>query len=103
MSKQYRVKVDIPGKLIFFKNRKIRSPFSLKINEGEIDLLKSTMISSGVSEYTIEDYKDDVKEDVWNDDVIIPENVETVVEELIDEEEPTTLLGKLLRDDKNGE
>ena len=104
MNTKYNVIVKKPGKMVFFRNRKIRSPFILEIDESEINLVKSAMISGAVteSEYSIELITDDVKEETW-EDIIIPEKEEVVIEDLVEEEEPKTLLEKLLRDDENGE
>lgn len=102
---KYNVIVKKPGKIIFFNNRKIRSPFTLEIHESEINLLKSAMVAGAITEsqYSIELITDDdVQEETW-EDVIIPEKEEVVIEDLVEEKEPKTLLEKLLRDDENGE
>lgn len=101
--KKYCVKIETPGKTIFFRNRKNRSPFTLEIFESEIKMLEAAMRASAVADYSISEITDDVKEDTWEDIIVSPISEETVVEELIEEEEPKTLLDKLLRDDKNGE
>jgi len=105
--KKYIVRVETPGKLIFFKNRKIRSPFTLEVSDSDLELLKATMTSSAIDKYEIKDYKEKEKsenDDVW-ENVIIPKDKEVVIEEMFikEENEPSTLLEKLLRDEKNGE
>jgi len=103
--KKYKVRVETPGKLIFFKNRKIRSPFILEVVDTDLELLRSTMTSSAIDNYSIEEIKEKNDNDVW-EEVITKEKV-VVVEDLYteqdEEEEPSTILGKLLRDAKNGE
>jgi tmRNA-binding protein len=101
--KKYRVRVETPGKLIFFKNRKVRTPFELDLTEHELEIFKVSLHLAGVEEYSVNEIKktdDDVEESI-----IIPQKEEVVIEDLnIDEiDEPTTILEKLLRDDKNGE
>ena len=102
--KKYRIKVETPGKLLFYKNRKIRSPFTIDINEDGLELFKATMISSGVDNYGFEEIKkEDKVDDEW--EIAIVEDKDVVIEDLYedDEEDPSTLLGKLLRNEKNGE
>ena len=102
--KKYRIKVETPGKLLFYKNRKIRSPFTIDINEDGLELFKATMISSGIDNYGFEEIKKaDTVDDEW--EIAIVEDKDVVIEDLYedDEEEPSTLLGKLLRNEKNGE
>ena len=102
---KYKVTVETPGKLIFFKNKKIRSPFILEVADTELELLRSTMTSSAISNYSIEEIKEKDDNDVL-EDIVIKEKV-IVVEDLYteqdEEEEPSTLLGKLIKDAKNGE
>jgi hypothetical protein len=98
---KYRVVVETPGKLIFFKNRKIRSPFTLEVDGKDLKLLKMTMSSNDIRKFIIEEINK--AENVW-EKLVTKE--ETVVEELFDvveEVEPKTLLEKLLKDEKNGE
>jgi len=103
--KKYKIKVETPGKLLFYKNRKIRSPFTIDINEDGLELFKSTMISSGIDTYGFEEIKkEDKVDDEW--EIAIVEDKDVVIEDLYedDEEDPSTLLGKLLRNEKkNGE
>ena len=103
--KKYRVKVGTPGKLIFFKNRKIRTPFVLEIDINDLELFRSTMISSAINNYEFEEIKEgDKVDDEW--EKVIVKDQDVVIEDLYDEEEkePSTLLEKLLRDEKkNGE
>lgn len=102
--KKYKVIVESRGKVIFFRNRKVRSPFTLEISESEINLLKSTMVAGAVKDYKIEEITaDGDEEESWEKIILDTPKEETVIEELIEEEEPKTLLDKLLRDDKNGE
>jgi len=100
--KKHKVKVEIPGKVIYFKNRKIRTPFVLELTTSELEKFKFTLYAAGVEEYSVNEIKgtDDVEEDV-----IIPQKEEVVIEDLNieDIDEPSTILEKLLRDDKNGE
>lgn len=103
--KKYKVRIEVPGKVIFFNNRKIRSPFELELADNEIDLFKLTMTSNGISKYTIEDIED-IKEDDKNtwEEIIAVKDAEVVIEDLyIEEDEPNTILEKLLRDERNGE
>lgn len=100
--KKYKVRVETPGKLIFFKNRKVRTPFELDLTDHELERFKVSLHLAGVEEYSVNEIKetDDVEEYIF-----IPQKEEVVIEDLnIDEiDEPTTILEKLLRDDKNGE
>ncbi len=103
--KKYMVEVRDIGKLIFFKDKKIRSPFVLELADSDIELFKRTMAANGVEQYEIKDFKEDVDNDIWNETVIPDEDKEVVIEDLFVEEakEPSTILEKLLKDDKNGE
>jgi hypothetical protein len=99
---KYKVRVGMTGKMIFFKNRKIRSPFELELTKHELDRFKISLHQAGVEEYSVSEIKetDDVEETMF-----IPQREEVVIEDLnIDEmDEPISILEKLLRDDKNGE
>jgi hypothetical protein len=107
--KKYKVIVKTRGKLIFFKNKEIRSPFTLDVADSELELLRSTLISSAIDKYEIEEIKDtntNPDDDFW-EDIIVPKEKDIPIEELCveqgEEKEPSTLLEKLLRDEKNGE
>ena len=102
--KKYKVRIETPGKVIFFKNRKIRTPFVLELTEGEVKLFHMTMTSHGIEKYEIEEIKQNTDEDVWEE--VITKDKEVVIEELYsnqDFKEPSTILEKLLADEKNGE
>jgi hypothetical protein len=100
---KYKVRVDIPGKLIFFKNRKIRTPFELTLTDVDMKLARRILASNGVTEYSIEKITDDASDDSW-EDIILSTKEEIVIEDLFEEEkEPSTLLEKLMRKEKNGE
>jgi hypothetical protein len=96
--RKLRVRVETPGKLVSFKNRQIRSPFTLDIYDSELKLLKTALASSDIGKYIIEEI--DQSETVW--EKVIVSNEETVVEELFEEseEEPKTFLEKLLKDSR---
>ena len=100
--KKYKVRVDVPGKVIFFRNKEIRTPFDLELDDSDITLFKFAMNSSGISKYTIEDNKND-DETTW-EDIIVVEDKDVVIEDLYieEEKEPKTILEKLLRDERNG-
>jgi len=98
--KKYKVRVDMPGKVIFFRNKKIRTPFDLELDHSDITLFKFAMNSSGISDYIIEDNKKD-DETTW-ESIIVVEDKDVVIEDLYIEEEPKTILEKLLRDERNG-
>lgn len=100
--KKHKVRVEMPGKLIFFNNRKIRTPFELELTDHELDKFKVALHAAGVEDYSVNKIKD--KDDV-EEAILIPQKEEVVIEDLeIDEiNEPKTILEKLLRDDKNGE
>lgn len=100
--KKYMVRVEIPGKVVFFNNRKIRTPFEIELADSDINLFKFAMNSSGISDYTIEDFKEQT-EDTWENEILKPVDKDVVIEDLYIEEEPNTILEKLLRDERNGE
>lgn len=105
--RKYRIKVETPGKEVTFKNRKIRSPFTLVVSDSDLNLVRAVFASSGIKDYSVEKFERekidavDVVEPTW-EDIITNEVDTTVVEELFDEseEEPTTLLKKLLKDNR---
>jgi len=101
--KKHKVKVEILGKVIFFKNRKIRTPFVLELTDTELDKFKFVLHAAGVEEYSVNEIKE--TDDDFEELVSIPQKEEVVIEDLNieDIDEPTTILEKLLRDDKNGE
>lgn len=99
--KKYKVRIEVPGKVIFFKDKKIRTPFELELTDNEINLFKFAMNSSGISDYNIEENKK-ADEQTW-EEMIVTEDKEVVIEDLyIEEEKPNTILGKLLRDERKG-
>jgi hypothetical protein len=100
--KKYMVRVEIRGKVVFFNNRKIRTPFQIELADSDINLFKFAMNSSGISEYTIEDFKEQT-EDTWEEKIIKPVDKDVVIEDLYIEEEPNTILEKLLRDERKGD
>jgi hypothetical protein len=104
--KKYKIRVETPGKLLAFKNRKIRTPFTIEIYERDLELFKSTMISADINEFHFENLeKSDKIDDEW-ESIILDKDEDVVIEDLYedDEEEPSTLLGKLLKNEKkNGE
>ncbi|MCK5603322.1 hypothetical protein KAR91_15670 [Candidatus Pacearchaeota archaeon] len=102
--KQYKVEVRDLGKLIFFKDKKIRSPFVLEMTERDIGLFKRTMAANGVEKYEIKEIGETDSDDFDNEIVVFDEDKEVVIEDMfVEEKEPSTILEKLLRDDKNGE
>jgi hypothetical protein len=101
--KVHKVRVESPGKLIRFKNRKMRTPFTLELADTELEKFKVILHAAGVEEYSVNKIK--VKDDVEEPTVIIPHKEEVVIEDMnFDEmDEPMSILEKLLRDDKIGE
>jgi hypothetical protein len=100
--KKFKVKVEVPGKVVFFNNRKIRTPFELELDDSDINLFKFAMNSSGILNYEIEENKPD-SENTWEEEILKPLDKDVVIEDLYIEEEPTTILDKLLKDERNGE
>ncbi len=102
--KKFKVRVEISGKVIFFRDRKIRTPFEIELTDKDLELFKFAMNSSGISDYTFEEIKEG-DESTW-EDIIVPNDKEVVIEDLYvveESQEATTILGKLLQDEKNGE
>lgn len=89
------VKIEDRGRYIYFKNRKIRTPVTLTINESELKELKMRMRMSDIQSFKVQDYDDNEVQEIVDYDFNEPE--ETVIEELEDEE-PKTLLEKYMKD-----
>lgn len=102
--KKYKVRVETMGKVIFFKNKKIRTPFVLELIEKDVKLFSMTMASHGIENFVVEEIKQQTGEDVW-EDIITSKDKVVVIEDLYsdEEKEPSTILEKLLADEKNGE
>lgn len=94
-----KVVIEDRAKFVRFKNRKVRTPVTLDINsESE---LKQLIVSMKMAD--IQNWKVEVRSEKTNEviDYDYNEPKEYVVEELDDVEEPTTILGKLMKDGEN--
>lgn len=94
-----KVVIEDRAKFVRFKNRKVRTPVTLDINsESE---LKQLIVSMKMAD--IQNWKVEVRSEKTNEviDYDYNEPKECVVEELDDVEEPTTILGKLMKDGEN--
>lgn len=102
--KNYKVEVRDSGKLIFFKTKKVRSPFVVEMSERDLNLFKRTMAANGIEQYEIKEIGEIDSDDFDNEIVVFDEEKEVIIEDIfVEEKEPSTILEKLLRDDKNGE
>jgi len=91
------LKIYDVGKYIFFKNKKIRTPASLKVTESELKQLLVSFKMSDIQNYDI--FLDNKpKAEV---EVQIYENKNVIIEELdLEDTEPSSILEELIR---NGE
>jgi hypothetical protein len=78
----------------------------MELTDNDLNLFKFAMNSKGITEYTIEEIKEDDSEKAWEEMITIPEDKDIIIEDLYIKEEdkvPSTILEKLLKDEKNGE
>ena len=95
MERKYKVNLNDPGRLIFLKNREVRTPVEVEVRESELDYIKLKIRTNGIVDYSISLVKDEVSMldlSFEND----KEMEEPLVEELEEcSQEPKTLLEKL--------
>jgi len=103
--KKFKVRIEDAGKLIYFKNRKIRSPFIIELTEDELERFGITLNAAGVEKYTINEIKDEKEELEETISTEILEKEEVAIEEMdfTITSTPKTILEKLLQDSENGE
>lgn len=87
------LKIDDINKFIYYKNRKVRTPVILEVENKELKTLILSLNMAGIEKYSIGPIPIKVqkeKEVLFH----IDDDKQVVVEEL---EEPTTILQKLMR------
>jgi len=85
--------IEDKSKFITFRNRKVRTPVTLTVNESELKALHIHMKMVDIQKWKVEMITEKDNETIDYDDY----NEEVVIEEL--EDEPKTILEKLI---KNG-
>ncbi len=53
MEKKYKVNLNDPGRLIFLKNREVRTPVEVEVRESELDYIKLKIRAHGIIDYSI--------------------------------------------------
>lgn len=95
MKRKYKVNINDPGRLIFFRNREVRTPVEVEVLESELDYIKLKIRANGIVDYSISLVNNEVSMldlSFEND----KEMEEPLVEELEEcNQEPKTLLEKL--------
>lgn len=81
------------AKFITFRNRKVRTPVTLTVNESELKALTIHMNMADIQDWKVEVVSDKDTEVI---DYDYAEPQEVIIEEL--EEEPKTILEKLMKD-----
>ena len=85
------------GKLIYFKNKELRTPVTIDVTDKELIQLKITLKMTGINNYSIEmkTYKPKIE---YNKQIII-EELNTNTEPIIKKEDPKTILNKLINEE----
>lgn len=89
-----RLVIEDSAKFINFKNRKVRTPVTLIVDDSELKALTIHMRMADVKKWRVEELKDEQTEVI---DYDYAETKEVIIEELEDEE-PKTILEKLMKD-----
>jgi len=93
------LKIKDKNSFVYYKNRKLRTPVNIEVEIKELKSLVQYLRMTGIQEYTIVPvplHKKMLEKEILFD-IDVEEDKEVVIEEL---EEPTTILGKLM---KNGD
>jgi hypothetical protein len=85
------------NKIIYFKNRQIRTPATLKVTDNDLKTLHTALRMADIQNFEITT-DDPIK--IIKDEIFVEENKEVIIEELEEKEEPSTILEELMR---NGE
>ena len=83
------------NKIIYFKNRQVRTPVTLKVTDNDLKTLHIALRMADIRDFevTTEDPNSIEKENIF-----IEENKEVMVEDLeVEEEKPSTILEELMR------
>lgn len=98
----YRVKFITLGHMLIFRNKRVRTPVTFDhVKEEELSLLKSQALSS-MLHYEIKKESEMIKNDAVIEELELNnEDIEDIeIEELLSENEPSTILEKLLYENK---
>jgi len=89
------LKIEDKNSFIYYKNRKVRTPVTIEVENKELKTLILALRMAGIQKYTIGELSD--KTDIPVKEILfhIDEDKEVIIEEL--GEEPTTILGKLMK------
>jgi len=92
------------SKIIYFKNRKVRTPVTLEITDKEVDKLRIALKMADITDFSVESLPSkETSKEIKNNFVVGLEDVGAVIEELDSEtslSEQKTILEKLMN---NGE
>lgn len=102
MRKIYKVEIKDRNKKIFYRNKVVRSPVTIEVSEEGLGLLKAEIRQQGVQHYKIHEiFPDDTKveQKPEEEEFVIAEDKTVIIEEL-NENNPKTILEKLLEDGK---
>ena len=61
---KYRVKINTPNRIFIIKGKPVRTPAEWLINSSELEQLKLKIKLEAVQDYSIEEFKSDVKSKV---------------------------------------
>ena len=95
------VKITQPNKIIYFKNRKVRTPVILEVIDSDLKNLEVIFKMVDIQDFEVLIKKPKIKSRPEVEMFNFDENEETVIEEFeLEKQEPITILEKLVR---NGE
>lgn len=95
------IKITQPNKIIYFKNREVRTPVTLEVTDSDLKNLEVIFKIVDIQDFEVLIKKPKIKSQPEVEIFNFDENEETVIEELeLEEQEPITILEKLMR---NGE
>jgi len=92
------LKIEDRNKLLYFKNREVRTPVVLQITDEDIKELDVILRMADIQKFEVL-LEDELKIEKY-DDIEVKKNREVIIEELILKEGPSTILEELMR---NGE
>ena len=98
--KKYEIKINDLNRIIFFKNREVRTPTIIEVYEPDLESVKSSLRMKKISYYVVNEKIDFINIDEIQELVFVDK--EKIIEELeeINNDKPKTILDKLV---ENGE
>lgn len=95
------IKITQPNKIIYFKNRKVRTPVTLEVTDSDLKSLEIAFKMADIQDFEIVIENLNIKKQSDDEIINFDEDKEIIIEELeIEKDAPKTILERLMR---NGE